>query len=384
MKIAKVIPIFKKGDPLVFSNYRPISLLSCFSKILEKIIYERTVNFIKKHNIFCKTQFGFREKHTTSQAILYFIDKIASATDNHKHTAGILLDFSKAFDTIDHEILLYKLNHYGIRGRALEWFRSYLSDRQQYVYLNHCESTYKYTSCGVPQGSLLGPLLFLCYINDIAHSSKLLTFILFADDSTVLFSHKDPNILVEIVNNELIHLNNWTQANKLSLNLQKTHYMLFSNSLDNLPGQIVFNQTPIDRVHSAKFLGLFIDDHLNWNTHLTNLNKLISRNAGIIYRLKQIFPIKILLMLYSTIILPYLNYGILAWGSSARINIDKILRTQKRILRSIYGCNLRTHAEPLFKKSNILKIDDLYLLNLGSLMHKMNNCNLPDVLESLF
>ena len=384
MKIAKVIPIFKKGDPLVLSNYRPISLLSCFSKILEKIIYERTVKFIKKQNIFFENQYGFREKHTTSQAVLSFIDKIASATDDHKHTAGILLDFSKAFDTIDHEILLYKLNHYGIRGRALEWFRSYLSDRQQYVYLNHCESSYKYTSCGVPQGSLLGPLLFLCYINDIAHSSKLLTFILFADDSTVLFSHKDPYILLATINNELIYLNNWIQANKLSLNLQKTHYMLFSSSLDNLPGQVVFNQTPIDRVRTAKFLGLFIDEHLNWNTHLVHLNKLISRNAGIIYKLKQFFPIKILLMLYSTLILPYLNYGIIVWGNSARSNIDKILKTQKRILRCIYGCNPRTHADPLFKKSKILKIDDLYLLNLGSLMHKMNNGELPDVLESLF
>ena len=292
------------------------------------------------------------------------MEKIASAIDHHCHTAGILLDFSKAFDTINHNILLSKLYHYGIRGKALEWFRSYLSDRQQFVYLNGCKSSLKPILCGVPQGSLLGPLLFLCYINDISHSSHVLSFILFADDSSILYTHKNPITLLNTINNELVCLNEWIFANKLSLNIQKTHYMLFSNSLHNLPGQILLNQIPITRVNSIKFLGLHIDDHLTWNTHLTHLNKLISRNAGVIYRLKSIFPRRILLMLYSTIILPHLNYGILAWGSSAKIQINKILLIQKRIIRNICDCNFRAHTDPLFFESKILKIDDIFNINL--------------------
>ena len=183
MKIAKVIPIFKKGNPLEMSNYRPISLLTSFSKILEKLIYTRTIDFFRSCQILSNSQFGFREKHTTSHAILHFINNVANALDNHSHTIGIFLDYSKAFDTIDHDILLSKLSYYGVRGKALDWFRSYLSNRQQFVSLDGTISSSKPVTCGVPQGSLLGPLLFIIYINDFQNSSTKLSFILFADDS---------------------------------------------------------------------------------------------------------------------------------------------------------------------------------------------------------
>ena len=238
MKIAKVVPIYKKGESLDTSNYRPISLLSSISKILEKIVYSRTIKFIRSFDLLSNSQFGFRQKHSTTHAILYLINHIATAVDDHLHTLGIFLDLSKAFDTIDHEILLSKLSHYGIRGKALEWFRSYLTGRKQFVSLNGTNSNFKNITCGVPQGSLLGPLLFILYINDFQNSSNLLSFILFADDTSVFFSHKNPNTLVDTVNTELSRIHEWICCNKLSLNVLKTHGMFFSNSISRLPSNV--------------------------------------------------------------------------------------------------------------------------------------------------
>ena len=160
--------------------------------------------------------------------------------------------------------------------------------------------------------------------------------------------------------------------------------MLFSNTLQNLPGQLFLNHNPIARVNSSKFLGLHIDEHLSWNEHLSHLNKHIARNAGVIYKLRSIFPQRILLMLYNTLILPHLNYGILAWGSSPKSQIEKILITQKRILRNIFCTSTREHTDPLFFESKILKIDDIFNLSLGSMMFKLNKNELPPVLELLF
>ena len=204
MKIAKVIPIYKKGEKVDVSNHRPISLLTSISKIFERIIYIRTVNFFKKSDIFSNFQFEFRENHSTTHALLSFVEKVTDALDTFSHTIGIFLDFSKAFDTINHKILLAKLSHYGIRGKALEWFTSYLSNRSQYVHVNGVDSQIKSIDCGIPQGSLLGPLLFIIYINDFHRSSDNLSCILFADDSNLLYSHPDPNVLLRTVNCELI------------------------------------------------------------------------------------------------------------------------------------------------------------------------------------
>ena len=384
MKLAKVVPIFKKGDALIVSNYRPISLLTSISKILEKIIHSRTVKFLQEKNVFSDSQFGFREKHSTSHAILTFLDKVARATDNHLHTIGILLDFSKAFDTINHKILLYKLQHFGIRGIALKWFESYLNKRQQFVSINDSSSSTKTVGCGVPQGSILGPLLFILYINDFRNSSKALSFLLFADDSNIFFSHRNPKHLLDTINAELYHVAEWIKTNKLSLNIEKTHFMLFSNSLKNLPGNIIFDGTVLKQVQNTKFLGIIIDEDLSWKPHVNNVCNIISRNIGMINKLKHFFPQSTLKSLYYAIIYPYLSYGILAWGYASKTLIDRILLLQKKALRIICNTDYMAHTEPLFLANNILRINEIYSLQLGIFMFLLNNNKLPHIFNSMF
>ena len=203
LKIAKVVPIYKKNDPQEFSNYRPVSVLPSFSNIIERLVFNRCVDFIDKHKSLKTNQYGFRTDHSTYMAIVDFVDKICNAVENNRQSIGIFLDLSKAFDTIDHTILLHKLTYYGFRGKALDWFSSYLSNRKQYVIYNNEKSTMEKLTCGVPQGSILGPLLFISYVDDIVNTSYVLEFVLFADDTTILYSHEDLASKIDVVNNEL-------------------------------------------------------------------------------------------------------------------------------------------------------------------------------------
>ena len=384
MKISKVIPVYKKGERDNICNFRPISLLPALSKILERIIYTRLLNFLNKNSIISHFQFGFRQKHSTSHALLTLVEKVTEAIEKYKHTVGVFLDLSKAFDTIDHKILLYKLNNYGIRGRALEWFRGYLTNRKQFVCINDQCSSMQDVDCGVPQGSLLGPLLFITYINDIRNSSNILSFLLFADDSNVLFSHADPDILVNTLNIELDKLLQWIRANKLSLNLQKTKCMLFSNSIGNLPHNVKLDNTDIEAVTSMKFLGLIIDDKLSWKCHIDSICRTISRNIGIVNKVKFFLPTSSLLMLYSTLILPYLNYGIIVWGNTYDSYLHRLLLLQKKAMRVICNTSWRSHTDVLFVENNVLKINDLYRYSLGQFMYQLNNNTLPSAFNLIF
>ena len=389
LKTAKVIPIYKKADSALFSNCRPLSLLSCFSKILERLVFDRCVNYINNQEILNDKQYGFRPKHSTYMAIAQLVDKIANAVEKNETTIGIFLDLSKAFDTIDHSILLHKLEHYGFRGIVLEWFKNYLSNRIQYVAFNNCTSDLGNITCGVPQGSILGPLLFILYVNDITYTSNILDFILFADDTTILYSHKDVNSKINVVNKELYEVTNWFKANKLSVNATKTNFMILgtpymtsTKTREDL--KVSLDNTVLKRVKFTKFLGVLIDECLTWKNHIDCISKTISRNIGVMNKLKHYIPYRILHTLYCTLISPYLNYGILIWGNTCKSYLDKLVKLQKWALRTITNSHYRSHTGPLFAECNILTVTDMYNLELGVFMYRFSIGDLPVAFKNYF
>ena len=227
LKIARVTPIFKKGNNTLVSNYRPISVLPCFSKLLECIVYNRLYKFLVENNILYQKQFGFQMAHSTEPAILQLVNQITEAFSQGKYTLGISLDFSKAFDTVNHNILLEKLKAYGIQSENLKWFRSYLSNRKQFILYDDFKTEMKIVKCGVPQGSILGPLYFLIFVNDLNNSTKVLDPVLFADDTNIFCSDNNMRTLFETANQELSQINDWFLANKLSLNVGNKKYFIF-------------------------------------------------------------------------------------------------------------------------------------------------------------
>ena len=222
LKLANVIPIFKSGDHEIFNNYRPVSILCTISKVFEKIMYSRLPNYLDHYKVIFSYQSGFRKSHSTYMVFMVLIDKLTRAIDDGKFVVGILLEFSKAFDTMDHDISLTKLSHYGIRGVPLMWSQSYLSNRQQFVTYNGVSSSLETVKCAVPQGFILGPLLFYIHINDLVNVCSHRLPILFADDTNRFVSGVDMSHVSEIVSKELAALSQWLKVNKLSLNWTNT------------------------------------------------------------------------------------------------------------------------------------------------------------------
>ena len=388
LKIANVTPIFKAGDKHDCSNYRPISILPTLAKLLEKVVYIRIFDFISKHDILTPQQFGFRPKRSTYMAINQLYSNIAEKLDTKQHTVGIFLDLSKAFDTINHSILLNKLYSYGIRGLANDWIRNYLSERSQRVNFNNTLSSPAEISCGVPQGSILGPLLFLLYINDLPLSSKIPHFILFADDTNILFSNPDPIILESLINTELKEISNWFKLNKLSLNIKKTNYMIFKNKHSNKPTiniDIKIDNTPIQQVETTKFLGLLIDSNLSWTSHTQHVCKIVSKYNGIIRKVRPFLPPYSLKTLYNSLILPYLSYGAMIWADPNNSKLNSLFLLQKRVIRSCTNSLWLDHTDPLFLSLSTLKVLDIYKLQLASFMFQFHNNLLPaDLLNEDF
>ena len=303
MQLAKVIPLFKKGCPMMVSNYRPISLLSVFSKISEKLMYKRLYNFLELHKIVYILQFGFRASHSINHALISLTESIKNILDNKNFGCGIFLDLQKAFETVNHQILLSKLEHYGIRGTGLAWFKSYLGSRSQYVSINGHNSSHLNVTCGVPQGSVLGPLLFLIYINDLPSSSSKLSFYLFADDTNIYFESDSLNKLQEVVNRELKHVKKWLDANKLAVNVDKTNFIIFHSPQSTLDQtvSIKIGKEHVKQAKYVKFLGLLLDKNLNWKYHLSELSKKLSRTCGIFFKIRHLLPTSILVSLYNSL-----------------------------------------------------------------------------------
>ena len=333
-KIAKVLPLFKKGDPLIMENYRPISLLPCISKIFEKVVYTQVYSYFVRESLFYISQYGFRKYHSTEHACLEFLDKVMCDLDKGETPISVFIDLSKAFDTINHQILLNKLRYYGLDDISLKWFNSYLTDRKQFVVIDEEYSHQDVITTGVPQGSVLGPLLFIIYINDLHLATEKFKPVLFADDTTLVSTlcafvrvlRCDASISHHI-NKELNKIHEWLCANRLSLNAGKTKYMTFrypqQKIIPNL--HLTFDNTVIERVQVFDFLGLIISETLDWSHHINKITNKISKTLGIMKRIKRFISKETLRTIYNSLILPHLYYGILTWGfSSYRVfNLQK-------------------------------------------------------------
>ena len=334
LKLAKVIPIHKSGKKTNVSNYRPISLLSIFSKIYEKAMHKRLYEFFSRNDTIYKHQYGFRKQHSCEHALLEAQYTLTKALDNKQISALLLIDFSKAFDMVDHTTLIHKLEHYGIRGHALDWLKSYLEKRQQYVNVNGHNSRTRNLSCGVPQGSILGPLLFVIFINALPYIDNLAKFILYADDANIIFTGKSIEVIEMNIRNFISELEGWVALNGLKLNISKTKYMLFSNRTTR-DINIEISATLIERKHTERFLGVIIDDQLNFNQHRATLASKIARNAGVIYKVKGIVPLNVIKTLYNSFIQSHLVYCSNVWGLGSKRSVERIFTAQKRAIRGV-------------------------------------------------
>ena len=384
LKIAKVIPLFKSDDKRIINNYRPISVLPVFSKIIEKLMHKRLKNFLDKNGILTHSQFGFRRGLSTELAIINMVDKVTEAIDNKNECVGVFLDLSKAFDTIDHDILLQKLNLLGIRGVVNNWFRSYLSNRQQFVEISHERSALMRISCGVPQGSILGPLLFIVYINDLVNAVKDCNIIMFADDTNLFFSNKNLNDLEKTINRELKNICLWFNLNKLSLNVKKTNFILFGYSKRKKPLHICINDIKIDQTDKTKFLGVIINQTVTWSDHINVVTHKVNKSIGILSRLSRTIPSSVLVSLYQSLVAPYYDYCNIAWAINNSVMLDKVYKTQKRAVRIITNSSFNSHTKPLFIKLNILPLMSLNKLRVGCFMFRALHSLLPNYFNSMF
>ena len=348
------------------------------------------MNFLIENNVLYRHQYGFRAKHSTIHPVLHLLNHCAEAINSSPSqlTLATFCDLSKAFDTISTDILLHKLNIYGIRGLANKWIESYLTNMTQYVNIDSHTSSCLPVRCGVPQGSILGPLLFLIYINDISASTTE-NILSFADDTTIFLSDKDPEHLFHWANISLSAIFNWFRANKLrvSLNAAKTQYLVIQshNRKQNISAyNLKIDDVVLTKANSCKFLGIIIDESLSWKPQLSSINSKISSAIFAIKQVKFTLPLDSLRTLYYALIHPHLIYGLLAWGNA---NLNLLYKTdilQKRALKTIHNKKYNSHTEPLYKHSGILKISHLYQLEVMLFMHDYTRDNLPTSFQNVF
>ena len=300
LKIAKVKPLFKRGDTCQLNNYRPISLLPTISKIFERIIYSQLYAYFSQNNLLSEEQYGFRAQHSTELASVKLVDNIIKEMDDAqsvKTPVTIYCNLSKAFDCLNFDIFFSKMEYYGVSGTPLALVKSYLTNRYQYVYFENCKSEVLEIKAGIPQGSILGPLFFSILINDIVNSNNKFSFLMYADDTTIYFNLEDFLAIhrEHEINKELEKLNNWFQLNKLTINVDKTKCMLFHKRRAATPINISMNNMPIDIVPHFNYLGILLDENLSWKVHVAMVTGKLSKINGILNRLKYIYPAQVYL-----------------------------------------------------------------------------------------
>lgn len=374
LKLAKVIPIHKKDDPHSLNNYRPISILPVFSKIFEKLFLNRLMKFLEKHNLLSKDQFGFRAGKSTTDAVVSLIDMVVEGLESGEFNVGIFLDLSKAFDCVDHQILLQRLQSYGIRGEPHQWLTSYLTDRTQTVQIGQHNSSILKLRYGVPQGSILSPLLFLIYVNDTGSSLLHGRLVQYADDTTLYFkSNSKESLELRTFENLNACIQHFHQIN-LMTNASKSKYINFHlrpRSHDQGP-IVMVDDTILEDTDSIKFLGIHLDRSLNWNHHVDSVCSRVSSGIFALRNLGKFCPVKILLMAYFGLVYPHITYGISLWGGCSNSSFTRIFRLQKKAVRTILKLNNRESCRAGFVELGLLTLPCLYILQ--TIMFFLSKC----------
>ena len=388
-KLARVTPVFKKGPKSDPNNYRPISVIPVVSKILEKIIYDQLYDYLNNNMLLTNCQSGFRSLHSTMTALLRATNNWSINIDKGHINGVIFIDLKKAFDTVNHEIIIRKLQNYGLDRNALAWFQSYLSNRSQKCLVNGKLSDSRPITCGVPQGSIIGPLLFLVYINDLPNCLDLAVPNMFADDTNVSLSADNLNDLQITINSELHNLNSWLKANKLSLNIAKTEFMVIGSwqKLSQLATdqiEIQIEGIRIERVYDTKSLGLYIDDKLSWSCHIDEISRKIASGISALRRVRPFISTKIAVMIYKALILPHMDYCCQVWDGLSNHLSDKLQKLQNRAARVVTKSNYETRTATLLDS---LQWDALHTRRnklKAILMYKSLNKLAPEYLKELF
>ena len=379
LKIGKIYPIYKKQNKTEVTNYRPISLLSNISKIMEKMVHNRLYMFLEQNNALYDFQFGFRNNHSTNHALIEITEQIRNACDKNLYTCGVYLDLQKAFDTVNHEILLKKLEYYGIKGTSYNWFQSFLCGRMQFTQIKDSESSLKTISHDVPQGSVLGPLLFIIFINDMHNSIEHSKMHHYADDTNLLLTDNSLKKINKYVNHDLSLLCHWLRANKLSLNTSKTEIIIFRPKNKQINKKLNFriSAQKIDICNKVQYLRVVLEENLEWNTYLNTLKLKLNRAIGLLCKIRHYVPKFLLKTLYYTIFHSHLIYACQIWGQSSN-TLNKIQPLQDKAVRIINFKPDNQNVGELYKRDKILKVSDyIKLLNSLFVREVLLNSSIP-------
>ena len=390
MKEAKVVPLFKSKERDLATNYRPISLLLTLSKLLEKLMYSRVYNFLISTNQLYASQYGFRRMHSCEHAVGELIANITKGIEKGKYTAGIFLDLSKAFDTLEHEVVYMKLEKYGLRGNCLKWFQSYLCDRSLTVECKTGDSSSKTSSksypveYGTPQGSCLGPLIFLIFCNDLQNHLLFLSCIQFADDTTLYITHHKISYIRSCIEIDLATLQDWFLSNKLTLNVGKSVCILFGQKPKSTTKlHITLGNEQIPQVKSTKFLGMWIDESLSWNEHITKVVLKLKSRVNLLKMSQHFLSKHSLKVLYFAQLHSILTYGIVMWGSLAsQANLNKLQKIQNTCIRIIDKPGCKT-LKSSYKNLKIPDVSQMVDMELIKLWHKYQLNQLPPKLRDV-
>ena len=341
----------------------------------------------QKNKWLYKYQFGFRENHSTLQALIESVDNIKLDIDDNKIVCGIFADLSKAFNTVDHSILIKKIEYYGIRGIAKNLVTSYLTNRRQYVQVNGSKSEYLPVTCGVPQGSVLGPLLFLLFINDIVNSCPAAKLIIFADDTSVFLSNKKFDQLLIETESTLKQLMEWFEANRLTLNTSKSNFIIFRTSqrkINNMPEKININGKDVYRTDKIKYLGITIDEHLTWKPHIHEISNSLRRYFPIFYNIRSYLNIENCRSIYYAYIYSRMKYGIPIYGMANSGDLKQLQTLQNKLMKVLLNKNCMFPTNQLHTDLNILKITDIFNLEILIFVFSQFNNLLPEIFDDYF